>query len=359
MAISSINTFDLLNKWQQYMYEDVWVFNQVLGTGVIDTEKPVYIQGDRDMIARGINYAYEMVSRYLGFPASRRYIEDEVLSVQYYRHIQYQQFQAKRGHLLGFGKRATTLLEADAGVIYSQVYNPKTDDTATITATVPTGTNPDEVQIFFRTADGAPSAANPQWRISPVQVSVVGTVATITGPRAYFVKPGIWMQAYTDPDFYDRRNFAQTSNPADFITEVDVYRVYRDTTNAVQIGYRTCGTCAPEWVDVEGCIVDGRLGLFEIHGNACPTYSDYPLRLRVSYEAGPDTDDPQLLQAVFRLANVNMPRCPNNITDLVTRAWDNDTKIEDIAMGRQDNPFGVYRGAVAAYSIVENRMLRT
>ncbi|NJL54389.1 hypothetical protein HC928_03770 [bacterium] len=353
MAVSNVVTHDLLAQWQVALREDVWMFNQAYGAGVLASDGLPYVQEERDMIARAINSAFERIQNRLGFPPARRFFTQEIQPMPVGRGVTWQQFRTIYGHVIGFGVRATSLVQADAAVVYSQVDNPQVDDVATITVTT---THPaDELQVFFRAADNAPSAANPQWRITPVTVTATGNTATIIGRRADFVRPSVWSQPFTEPGYYDRRNVADPAGTADFVTAVDVYRVYRDTTDAVQVATRQCGSCDPEWVTVEACLLDPSLGVFEVYDSS--RLCRYPLRLRYSYEAGPGSMDDDLVTAVMRYANVLMPRCPGTILDWVTRAYDDDNKAEAVAQRYVNNPFGIQQGAVAAWLTVLNRKL--
>jgi len=232
MAISEqLLTYGLLGQWQRIVHENIWHFNQSNGSGTRNEACPVYIQEDREDVAQALNMSFHMFAQYLGYFARPIWNTERVDIGGGYPYF-LQPLKLKRGgYLVEFGQRATSVIQANAAVTYSDVDGDGIDDTATIT--VVNATAVDEVQIFFRTADGAPAAADERYQIEPVKVSTSAGTITITGHRALFVKPStIWDIPYdpTDPNG-QTRNYADTANATGFVTAVDIYRVYNDTTD--------------------------------------------------------------------------------------------------------------------------------
>ena len=258
-----------LNDWQSIMEPQtgVWGFNQVAGPGAPLTRNcGVYIQPDREQIGRAMSAAYVKLSRYLGAPAYPMWMTERITlgrGVPWWR----QQLRTKYGRVIQFGKQAQTLIEADAVVTYSDADGDGVNDTATVS--VVTGVDASEIALFFRVADGAYSTGNTRFQIAPVRVSVSAGTATLVAHRALFVKPTIWQTPYDPADANDlERNAASTSSVADFVTAVDVYRVYTDTSQAIQIISDTLdvGVCAPcSSAATDGCVRvwDYEQGIFE------------------------------------------------------------------------------------------------
>lgn len=368
MAISEyVPVYNLLNAWQRINQESIWRFNQAAGTGAPLGECPVYIQDDREQIAEALNDAWQLFTTYLGYYPSPVWTS-ETIRLGGGRPYQLQRLAAKVGYLVEFGQRATSLIQASAAVTYSDTDNDGVDDTATIT--VASTVDVDEVQIFFRTADGAPGAADERYQIEPVSVTASGGNISIRGHRALFVKPStIWNIPYTptDPNFRTR-NYADTASATGFLTSVDVYRVYNDTTVTGQL------ISDPIWTqgtDLDGNILtsadvritDAERGRFEVRTDCSAVLNCVgPLEaVRVYYRAGyPLVNgqmDNQLLRGIIRLANANMYRKLCTFCPETADIWEQDrtpagAAENPVATRHANNPFGLMKGQVAAWLTV-------
>ena len=303
MARSDIPTYGLLNEWPRLMSEDAFRFNQILGQGVEQAACPVYIQQDRDDIARSIADALDMAAgmfkyypRPVWFPLDEPGNLGDGTDASGYETIELgsgwplsnQELQTRWGYLQAFGTRATTLIEADVDVQY--VTQPGTGNNNLVRATLTVTSDVDarEIQVFFRTADGAESAANALWQIEPLKVSKSGNTVTITGTRALFVNPvNVWDIPYNEPN-YNTIHAGNLSNAADFVTKVDVYRVYNDTSDACRLVYWDTCNETEGYISMTPRIVDRRLGLFEakLPQGTCIPYGAYPTAVNVRYYAG-------------------------------------------------------------------------
>ncbi|MBZ0287846.1 MAG: hypothetical protein K8I30_09550, partial [Anaerolineae bacterium] len=70
MGIASVEHFGLLNRWPVRAHEDLFRFNQILGSGtrrLSGCEHKVYLQFERDFIAAGLNQAGMTMAEYLGY----------------------------------------------------------------------------------------------------------------------------------------------------------------------------------------------------------------------------------------------------------------------------------------------------
>jgi hypothetical protein len=375
MAVSyTSNVYGLLNAWQRINQEGIWRFNQDAGTGAPLQDCSVYIQQDREQIAEALNTAWHAFSEYLGYFPRPVWTSETVRLGRGYPY-QFQRLRASHGYITEFGQRATSLIEAGAVVTYSASgATGAINDTATLT--VNTTVDIDEIQVFFRTADGALGAGDERFQIEPLRLTASGGVVTITGHRALFTSPAlIWDIPFTptDPN-YQTRNFADTANGSTgFVTAVDVYRVYNDATITGQL------ISDPIWTrgtDLGGNILtsaDVRLtdalnGRFEVRTDCSAVLAcTGPIEaVKVYYKSGYPLEfgnmAGDLQRALIRLANANMYRklctfCPETAT-----IWDDDrqppgSSENPVAQRWIDNPFGTMKGQIAAWQTAYRKAL--
>lgn len=369
MAISAdYDSHLLLNAWQRRMEESIFKFNQIVGSGTPVGPCPVYIQPDREMINDALIQAVEIMSSPLGFYPYPRYFTDERLAFGGGWPVSLEQLRTQNRYLQALGQRATTVIQAGAAVAYSDADNDGFLDTATITVntTVAAG----EIQVFFQTTDVDgfagidATAADPRWRIEPVKISAAAGVATIKGHRALFVHPEtVWAVPLDSPNFTDK-HAGDNTQPTDFVTAVDVYRVYTDPTNAIQI------LADPIWVGTSGLdtfnttnavmqIVDGPRGIFRARVPGCVTLDCIgpPELVTFNYLAGYPLSngniDRELEWAIIHLANTLMP--PNPLCswcDATKNLWTNDNIVIE---GQEETPFGRMYGQVAAWRVASGK----
>lgn len=103
--------------------------------------------------------------------------------------------------------------------------------TATITAAaIGSITDPNELALYFTAAFRHGEALSEAWRIRPVKVTVSGNTATFRGERVLLVNP--------------QKEFAVAAQPFDFtddttfVTELEVWRVFTDTTATIDQPYQ-------------------------------------------------------------------------------------------------------------------------
>lgn len=376
MAISTkvANNY-LLNTWQDVMIENIWHFNQVDGKGApLNDGCQVYLQFERDPIARALNQATQRFADILQFWPRPKWFEDILFighGVPYWRQVRQTQKSLK---LIEFGQRATTLITANAAIVYSDPNNIGIDTLATMTTAAPVGvTNAEEIAVFFRVADGALGAGDERFQIEPLEVDITAGVITITGHRALFVKPStIWFEPWllTNPN-YTERNAADTQTPGDFVTQIDIYRVYNDDTTQVQVLSHNNTVLQT----VDAVIVDPELGLFELPYECWPSLMacGYPVRLKIYYRAGQALEygmmDSEIQEGIIRLANTLMPEKFCSLCDRTHDRWSQDRRpmvdpvggggsfVSTLGTSIAGNPFGVLQGQIHAWRIVSDRYL--
>lgn len=370
MAISTkTKTYGLIDYWVELMEENIWHFNQAIGATAPATECPVYIQPERERLARILNIAFKRVQKQLAFAIlpvwdSADFVLQE--GIPYERQI----FTLTHNRYVeAFGQRATTLIEATAPIVYTDEDGDGEDDTGTLT--IATTVDPDEIQVFFMVADGAPEAGSEYYRIYPERITSDGVTATIVIHRANLVQPAIWEEPYviTDPSRL-QRNYADIAAAADFVRDLDVYRVYNDTTTPVIIksdryleGYTTGLDTFTEAVGSVQ-LVDAMLGEFRIR-HSCSNVPLYPERFTVYFKAGYPLDDGHidetLAEAVIRIANADNPvprwcaMCKQTGT-----IWQGDQYLfgrDELQRADVDNPFGLKSGQVLSWRKLQDYLI--
>ncbi len=349
----------LLNIWQDVIQENIWRFNQVTGEDVPSSACSSYVQVDRDIVAQGMNAAYRKMARYLGFTPLQQWFSEDI-PMGRGSPYQWQPLQTSMGFVTDYGQRATTLIEAAATITYSKSNAAYTNnDVATLSIT--TTVDADEIEVFFKTTDGAPAAVDIRYQIYPLTITSNGTVATITGHRALFVEPDtIWQYPHSGPNYEDI-NHADTGTAGDFVTEVDVYRVYNDDSTPVEFLSDPIGQTFTD-LDVNkkdtGVVlpVDNRLGLFNARMEAAASVYFHPRIARVHYRAGyrqyNGRMDDEMSQALMRLANTLMRQNPTDLCDRQSWAFQGDRNEGDTTKQTVNNPFGILVGQLAAWQVV-------
>jgi len=366
MARSNARTLGLLNRFPDVMHEDAWRFNQILGAGVRSVpncSNQPYLQYERDYIARALATAVRQAQDYLGYAPAPTWQVEEIVTVDSDLAWNGQTLDTHYGRLLAFGKRASALIDDDVNVSYTDANDDGVDDTATLTVTT---THPaDEIKVFFRVTDGASSAGHEYWEIEPLTVSKVGNTATITGPRWLFVHPkNVWTKEYTG-DAQAEKFAGSTGETDHFVTTVDVYRVYNDPTNAVQL------LLNPAVVGEDNAVINatavitnaqhGQFRLYTADGQDAPGMQ--PHSVRVSYLAGEPLVDgrmeTELETHIVRYANIlcaQQPPC----CDRGQSMWTEDRDFPP-QQSAQDSwyapPFGIRNGGLRLWSVIQPRRL--
>lgn len=188
----------------------------------------------REALARALYTAERKVYQWLGYSLLPEWVTDEshVLPVPYSVDLMptpynvrggYKTITAKRGYIIAGGVRASTLIEAGAAVAYSDADGDGYDETATVSVTT-TVEDPQEIYVYFAGRDGTR-----EWEIRPIEVEIASGTATITFRRELGVLPDLWEQMDQSPNAL----LVPAEDDANFITTVDVYRVYNDPSQHI------------------------------------------------------------------------------------------------------------------------------
>lgn len=163
--------------------------------------------------------------------------------------------KTKYGQLISGGKQGKYSVQTGVAVTYTDTDSDLYFETATITVNTSL-TNAEEIAVFYPGLSG-----DEEWQVRPISCSISGSVATITCRREQLVKKEILESL----DWHSV-NGLDNSN---FLTTVDVYRIYHDPSIQVELVWRgggccsdgSCGSCS--LTIQSGCttIKDKQLGL--------------------------------------------------------------------------------------------------
>lgn len=387
MTVFNRNLYGYGHEWAKYMQISPWAFNQLAGpgegAGLTEPGKNVWVLPDWNDLSFAITRALTKIPDQLHFYPRPVYLYERIplgRGVPY----QLQSLKTRYGYIQEIGQRAVTALESGAAVVYSDEDGDGVDDTGTVTIVLlSTPPSASEIQIFFTVADiGLPSAAvaDERYQIEPATVQVSGNTVTITAHISYFVLPSLWRLPYLAPNYNPhQKNVLDSADSANYVTTVDVYRVYSDATNAVTLRRRkrSCANCEWEWETAAGVadIEDSLLGLFNLYEAECRCwrggwqyvdlyyYAGYPIpnynttSPDVLYTGDPD---PALTEAIVRLANCEQAREPNTFTNEIATRWQQDNKLEKfVGEPMNKTPLGAKIGQQAAWDIISTYSLGT
>lgn len=144
-------------------------------------------------------------------------------------------FRADFGYVIAGGVRTKVFID-DPAIVYSDADGDGYKETATITFST-TVTDEQELRVYFPNEDGADV-----WEIRPVVYSLDTTLdtCTITFKREQVPLPDLW-SAHNAPDDTLEIN---GDDDANFLTGVDVYRVYHDDSEQITFYTEPDPTCS-------------------------------------------------------------------------------------------------------------------
>lgn len=300
-------------------------------------------------------------------------------------------FQTNMAHIVSGGIEAKTLIQAGAGVSYTDTDGDLYPETATIIVAT-TVIDPEEIAVYFPGEN-----ARDEWEIRPLNnpltrrrdVTISGGNATIVCAREQLVDPDLWNALQPEA--------VNGDVDANFLSTVDVYRHHNDPQQQVTLmwsprpnlctcGTTSCPTCAHS--TQSGCLIanDYRIGSFhfrpatwnaitEEFDSASFAIGRNPDNVRAWYYAGfrdmrndaPNLEmEDQLARAItyFSLTLMRRPVCGcNNIQELfkqmnqdrafnvATDAGSESFQLSDRALL---NPWGTKRGAEIAWNLAQS-----
>lgn len=295
-------------------------------------------------VCQAIAVAESLIADFLGFyPAPNWTVSEKQLWPRPKRGVQwdYPPIRTNWGHLIAGGIRALSAIEEDAEIDYTDEDGDGVPDTATITIAAVTwdaaGATIDEVDVFYT------DETDDCYRIRNLTIyeNAAGQLI-LTGPRSYFVDPTLWLD--DDPVNLD--------TDANFLTYVDVYRRYNDTSTQATLIYsgtpgRACATSLCEDTEQDGCLIIDRYRIGAVivvpasysaaddeWTRACFTNNMTPNSVRLWYQSGLSLQAdgrmrPDLAEAIVRLANALLPEAPCGC-DLTRQRYQRDREEQDI-----------------------------
>lgn len=260
--------------------EDDWYQHDWQSTGKIS----------RESLATALREAEDLVSTYLRYFPVPRWITDEEQQVTpHYAPELYSDYNAKGraksiltkfGYVITPGKRTSTYI-ATPITVFVDMDGDGFFETIQITFNT-TVTDPEELYVYYPGKDG-----REEWEIRPLtNISIAAGVATITFPK-YLIALEDLLEVPADPD--DPHIGIDGDDDNNFLSEVDVYRVYTDTTDQVDIYYEPIVSCDTPctYTTEAGClyIKNSRLGILAYQPPSTSCYNN-PNKMVIHYFAG-------------------------------------------------------------------------
>lgn len=402
MAWSKHHTLLAPDEWASIMGIDPWTWNQ-FGVGFPEGSQ-IGIQGNDcrdvfyqypwqrnaisvDEVALAIQRAEKMLADVLTFYPAPKYILDE--PIQYPHRIMPYAYgygawayvplalsfhrgyspsvQTSKHKIQAGGTLARTSIGDTNNLTLSDSDGDGVYDTFTCSIAT-TVTDPDEIGVYFRAANRVPanSDVSETWRIRPVRVSISSGVATITGHSALLGVPAL--RTITNPEPLD------VTDAANYVTQVSVYRLYTDTTNAGTAIWEAEYPCVSDPCEPTTetlCMGDrnwnmGRTYIAFNHTEDCSHWRA-PEQVKLNYLAGEALVNgqmkPEYAQFVAHLATGLLPNfpCGCDRANKIVEWWRFDVSSQDQQVGgrpltpdEMQSPFGYSRGALYVWAQMAN-----
>lgn len=344
----------------------------------------------RDELSQVIYDAEEDIASILGYYPAPKWIAKEMHKYPtYYRQElygngrnikgQHKSVITKRGKFIQAGRRAVSVVQADANVVYSDADGDGYKELATVTASTSL-TDRCEIHCYIAGQGGAA-----EWEIRPAQtVSLSGGVVTFTFDAWLLLDPDL-QGAYPTSAGLRAIPLETITN---YVETVDIYREYTDSSQAsaeFSWGSGACTSCGGSGCAIcANTIQEGCIYVREVDsGIVVPTPGTYdddawqgasftecrePDTVKIWYYAGElsekylrgETCEPlsdYLAQTIAMLATArlehNICACDNAYN--LAKEWRTDLSFSGEAGSYQvseddlENPFGVRKGEVMAW----------
>jgi hypothetical protein len=305
-----------------------------------DTDRPrdctrIWTKMDRDQIARYLGEAQTMIEKVLGYPIGPKWFANE-------QHHNSRWIFSNWSQVRSLGIRAVS-------VVASSVVLNHAADPATIPATATTVTDADELRFY---------QAGTDVEVYPSILTISGGNLTASFPRARLV-----LEAFQDnPD--TGLSYSDTSNSGPYTQQIDIKRIYTDTTDVGvfvwPLGIDCQEECGEDTRPACGYVRSNQSGVINLLPESDGTCVWYGAsELRVNYCAGKVMDS-NAEDAIMHLAHALMPIPPCEGCDAITMLWKQDQYTPEVlTRARIDCPFGVHEGAWRAWTYAQsNRHVR-
>lgn len=265
MSWTKQNLYGLSDRFQVRTQQEVFKFNQ-LDSGYNSYNESLWIQSERDELNYQLKTMFNEITEWVGYyprPIWKK-IKVPLDNFEYYYNEKI--YIPESAYLNSLGVRATELIES--GVTYTT--SPLTGLKTVALFEVETDEIEDGELVLFHTAnDSFGKSADERFRVLPSQVYYDGSSYQIEVPYARLIKPELWKTQFNNGDPEQRNGYSPTDTD-NFVTSLDVYRVYTDSTiKGKLIGYPLdySGSSELQSVNVNIVISDGQNSEFKIIAN--------------------------------------------------------------------------------------------
>ena len=346
----------------------------------------IWDQDARQALVETMTVAEEMIATELKYWPALKFIEDEQIKFAE-PGIRWDWMDAQVStnwkYVDCFGTEQLTLIKADASVIYQDLDKDpfSRKETAQIGISLyedlAACSNPCDVAVFIRVADGAEDAADPRWEVRPIKVDIDGDTMSILTESSFLVKPEKWALTQVNCSGLttdESEAWINSFDISNLVTHVDVYCRTINQQSPVTVywdGICSCsGACQHRTQTACAQLSDSKRGHFSIRTSewngstnvyAAPLYSDPPKYIKVNYRAGYPIDsrscwmNTRLERAIVHLTNVLLPEPPCGYCDAAQDLWKEDrTNIDPLTPEAASMPWDLYtQGALKAWRIVK------
>ena len=350
MPYSRVPTLLSLQQWAETMGLNLWEFNQ-WGTGFPKTNEAqcgtVWYQYPwqvdfmcRDEIGEAIAQAEDLIFSNLNFYPAPKFVVDEphpyprpnesqMFGAMGTQRGQWKSIQLRSDFVEGPGLLARTLIDDVAAVTLADWDGDGLNDHFLLSVATSV-TDPDEIAVYFSSADRLPAAAavDEQWRVRPVTVSIAGGVAVISGHASMLALPALH-EAYKPANL-------DVGTAGNYATTLAVYRLYRDAsagTHGIAIWEQPPSsdyiTGAVSYVtDMYVIEKDSQYGQIAMQIDPANwPFDNEPDRVKVNYRAGVPLENGRMSHRyavmVARLATslLTSPKCGCERWDAILSNW--------------------------------------
>lgn len=384
-----------LDRVAKHLGLDPWHFNGITSTtrrnasACSDTWYQYNWQASgkisRDALADALRQAEDTVVAFLGWHPIPTWIEEDVILPKYYKTEWINYYNAvgraksvtsSYGFVRSVGRKTSSFID-NVATVFSDSNGDGMNDTVTITFATSVTTE-DELHVYYPNEDG-----RDEWEIRPVtSITIAGGVATIVFPK-YLIP--LWNLVEQVPQDGDAHILIDGDDDTEFLTAVDVYRVYADESQQITFYYDPsevgCSSVPCAESSDTGCLFirNPELGILAYQradwsddDEAYTTkYFNYqPIKGTIYYRAGkydsraeyPNRQMDQNLERriVFyglSLLDTEMCGCTNtrNIWNFMTQDLSLVTREESHVVQWDDlkNPFGTSRAAIQLWKYLQ------
>ena len=289
--------------------------------------RKIFTKIDRDMIARELCAAQADIEAVLMYPLGEKWFENE----QHNRNNR-NTFFTKWSQVQALGARTVSNIAVNVALNHAA-------DPAVIPATATSISNIDEIHFY---------QAGTDVEVFPSVIDLTLGILNASFPRARLVKES----AQENPE--TGWPYADTGVNGPFMQELDIRRVYTDTSDVGvfvwPLGKENCPECGEDTEPACGYIQSSIAGtvtlLPDLTGNC---YYCGATKMRLNYCAGlplaPTAED-----AIIHLAHARMAVMPCSDSDPLMMLWKQDRFVpQQISQERADSMFGVAEGAWRAW----------